>query len=101
MHREQFGKNFRAPGHTHLLLAAPRLLKDRQGHTELTVTLARLGNLNPVIVLCEMLDGMTGKALSLKKAREYAQKHGLVMVEGKEIIETFTEKLKELFPQNA
>jgi len=100
-YREQFGKNFRAPGHTHLLLAAPQLLKDRKGHTELTVTLARLGNLTPVIVLCEMLDGKTGRALSLKKAREYAREHGLVMVEGKEIISAFNEQFKELFIQNA
>jgi len=100
-YREIFGKNFRAPGHTHLLLAAPRLLRDRQGHTELTVALARLGNLNPVIVLCEMLDGTTGKALSLEKARKYAKEHDLVMVEGKEIIEAFNEKFKELFQQNA
>lgn len=91
-HREQFGTSFRAPGHTHLLIAAPNLLKDRQGHTELTISLAHLGNLPPIIVLCEMLDGTTGKALSLKKAAVYANKHDLVMVEGKKIIEVFNEE---------
>ena len=90
-YKEQFGKSFRAPGHTHLLIAAKNLLKERLGHTELTVSLAHIGGLTPVTVLCEMLDGETGKALSLKKAQEYALKHDLVMVEGNEILEVFME----------
>jgi len=88
-YREKFQSSFRAPGHTHLLIAAQDLLNERLGHTELTVSLAYLGGLTPVTVLCEMLDGETGKALSLKKAREYAEKHGLLMIEGNEIIEAF------------
>ena len=90
-YKEQFGKSFRAPGHTHLLIAAENLLKERLGHTELTVSLAHIGGLTPVTVLCEMLDGETGKALSLKKAQEYALEHNLVMVEGNEILEAFIE----------
>ena len=92
-YRDKFGASFRAPGHTHLLIAKQQLLKERLGHTELTVTLALLGGLSPVSVLCEMLDGTTGKALSIKKAREYAKRNKLVMVEGKEIVEAFDEYL--------
>jgi len=75
------------------LIAKQQLLKERLGHTELTVTLALLGGLSPVSVLCEMLDGTTGKALSIKKARDYAKRNKLVMVEGKEIVEAFDEYL--------
>lgn len=93
-YREIFGANFRAPGHTHLLIAKQKLLKERLGHTELTVTLAFLGGLSPVSVLCEMLDGKTGKALSIKKAREYAKNNNLVMIEGKQIVEAYNEFLR-------
>ncbi|TFG07038.1 MAG: 3,4-dihydroxy-2-butanone-4-phosphate synthase [Promethearchaeota archaeon] len=95
-YREIFGSNFRAPGHTHLLIANPDLLKERLGHTELTVTLAFLGDLSPLTVLCEMLDGSTGKALSIKKAREYANKNNLIMVEGEQIVEAYNEYLAKV-----
>ena len=88
-YKNSFGSKFRAPGHTHLLIAAENLLHERLGHTELTVSLAYIGGLSPVTVLCEMLDGETGKALSLKKAEEYAKKNDLIMVEGNEIIDAF------------
>ncbi|MFX1392476.1 MAG: 3,4-dihydroxy-2-butanone-4-phosphate synthase [Promethearchaeota archaeon] len=90
-----FGSNFRAPGHTHLLISKKGLVTERLGHTELTVTLAYMGGLSPVTVLCEMLDGKTGKALSIAKAREYAKKYELVMVEGKEIVEAYSKYLHE------
>ena len=87
--REELGRNFRSPGHVHLLLASDGLLKSRQGHTELTVALAELGQLNPVTVLCEMLDGKTGKALSISEAKRYAKKHNFVYINGEEIIDEY------------
>lgn len=90
-----FGSNFRAPGHTHLLIAAKELLSERKGHTELTVSLTHIGkkllnlNITPCTVLCEMLDGETGKALSLEKARKYAKQNNIIMINGQEIIEAF------------
>ena len=88
-YRSIFGSKFRAPGHTHLLIANKNLVKERLGHTELTVTLAFMGNLSPVSVLCEMLDGTTGKALSIAKAKVYAEENNLVMIEGNEIVEAY------------
>ncbi|MGQ9721374.1 MAG: 3,4-dihydroxy-2-butanone-4-phosphate synthase [Candidatus Jordarchaeum sp.] len=90
--KEELGRNFRSPGHVHLLLATDGLLKNRQGHTELTVSLAEIGNLNPVTVLCEMLDGKTGKALSINEAKKYAKKYDLVYVSGEEIIEEYAKR---------
>jgi len=89
-----FGSSFRAPGHTHLLIANINLVKERLGHTELTVTLAYMGGLSPVSVLCEMLDETTGKALSIVKAKEYAKKNNLVMVEGREIVDAYEKFLE-------
>lgn len=88
-YRNIFGSSFRAPGHIHLLIANKNLVKGRLGHTELTVTLSYMGNLSPVCVLCEMLDGTTGKALSISKAKKYAQKKKFTMVEGRQIVEAF------------
>ena len=83
---DDFGEEFRAPGHVHLLRAAESLA-DRQGHTELGVALARAADREPAAVVCEMLDDTTGDALSVEAAREYADRHGLAFVEGSAIVE--------------
>lgn len=81
------GTEFRSPGHVPLLRAAPNLLKDRKGQTELSIVLARAANVTPVVAICEMLDGATGRALSKKDAMRYAEKKGLAFVEGKDVEE--------------
>jgi len=82
-----FAAAFRAPGHVHLLRAAPGLLADREGHTELAVALAEAAELPPAMVVCEMLDDDTGGALSPTAARAYADREGLVYVEGSAVID--------------
>ena len=84
---EEFARRFRSPGHIPLLPAAKGLLRERRGHTELSVTLTQLAGLVPVAAICEMLDGQTYKALSLEKAREYAEREGYVLLSTKEILE--------------
>jgi 3,4-dihydroxy 2-butanone 4-phosphate synthase len=80
-----FAAEFRAPGHVHLLRAAPSLA-DRQGHTELAVALAAAAGQAPAAVVCEMLDDETGGALSTSDARAYARREGLVYVEGADLL---------------
>ncbi len=80
-----FGSEFRSPGHVPLLRAAPGLLKGRRGQTELSIVLAREAGVTPVMVMCEMLDGVTGRALSKDDAKLYAAERGLAFVEGKEV----------------
>ncbi|QLH80462.1 3,4-dihydroxy-2-butanone-4-phosphate synthase [Halosimplex pelagicum] len=82
-----FAGEFRAPGHVHVLRAAPDLLADREGHTELAVALAGAADLPPAMVVCEMLDDETGGALSPAAARTYADREGLVYVEGSAVVE--------------
>jgi 3,4-dihydroxy 2-butanone 4-phosphate synthase len=84
-----FGSEFRSPGHVPLLRAAPHLLADRKGQTELSIVLARAAGVTPTMVVCEMLDGATSKALTKADAKTYAKEHGLVFVEGKEVEEKF------------
>ncbi|MEM2866056.1 MAG: 3,4-dihydroxy-2-butanone-4-phosphate synthase [Candidatus Hadarchaeales archaeon] len=89
---EEFGRNFRSPGHVPLLPAA-RSVMERQGHTELSVALAEMAGIVPVTVICEMLDGETHAALSLEKAKEYAEERGLVLVGGREIVEEYRRRM--------
>jgi 3,4-dihydroxy 2-butanone 4-phosphate synthase len=82
-----FVEEFRAPGHVNLLRAAPDLLDDRLGHTELGVALATAADLPPAVVVCEMLDDETGDALPPAAARTYADRHDYTYVEGAAIVD--------------
>jgi 3,4-dihydroxy 2-butanone 4-phosphate synthase len=84
---ERFAATFRAPGHVHLLRAAEGLLAERRGHTEFGVALAAAVGRPPAVVVCEMLDDTTGRALSPSAARTYATRHDLPYVEGAELAE--------------
>jgi len=81
-----FGKEFRSPGHVALLRAAPGLLKERRGQTELSIALALKAGICPSMVVCEMLDERTGRALSKRDAREYARCRGMPFIEGENIL---------------
>ena len=82
-----FKDQFRTPGHMPILIAADTLLDQRHGQTELSVTLAEMAGINPTITICEMLDDESGLALSKEEAIRYAKKHGLVFVEGSEVLD--------------
>jgi len=82
-----FATEFRAPGHVHLLRAAPGLLADRRGHTELGIALAEAAEIPIAVVVCEMLDGETGGALSPGDAAMYAESHGIPYLEGARLTE--------------
>jgi 3,4-dihydroxy 2-butanone 4-phosphate synthase len=78
---EEFARNFRSPGHVPILIASKGLLEERRGHTELCVYLAQMSKLVPAVVICEMLDSTTHKALSINKAKEYADIKGITLLE--------------------
>ncbi len=81
-----FAADFRTPGHVHVLRAAPGLLAERRGHTELGVALAEAADVAPAVVVCEMLDDTTGGALPPAGAADYARRHGIPYVEGADLI---------------
>ncbi|ACV24424.1 3,4-dihydroxy-2-butanone-4-phosphate synthase [Methanocaldococcus fervens] len=88
---EDFGKEFRSPGHVTLLRATEGLVKNRQGHTEMTVALAEMANLTPITTICEMM-GDDGEAMSKSETKRYAEKHNLVYLNGEDIINYYLEK---------
>ena len=89
----EFGNSFRAPGHIHLLNTSERILETRLGHTELATALVIMAGLVPSATVCEMM-GDDGKALSKDKARTYAERHGMVFLEGAEIVAAWKESRK-------
>jgi 3,4-dihydroxy 2-butanone 4-phosphate synthase len=84
----EFSKKFRSPGHVPILIAAKELLKERSGHTELSIQLMKLALLIPTVVICEMLDSDTGGALKVDKAIEYSKRFNIPLVESPQIKET-------------
>lgn len=86
--REEFFSNFKAPGHVPLLIARKGLIKERKGHTELSITLAKLADVLPMTVICEML-GDDNNSLTLAKAEAYAKEHNLAMISYQEIIDAY------------
>ncbi len=92
--QQAFGAQFRAPGHVILLNGSPGGLAARQGHTELSLELARQAGLAPCTSVCEMLDPASGKALGRKDAEAYAARHDLVFLTGQDILDAWTPKAK-------
>lgn len=85
---ERFRREFTSPGHIPLLYAAPGLVRERKGHTELAISLARMASLPESVTVCEML-GDSGGARSPEAARRYAASHGWPFLEGRAITEAF------------
>ncbi len=85
---ERFAQEFRSPGHVPLLYGARGLLAERKGHTELALSLARMGSLPESATVCEML-GDSGGPRSPEAARRYAREHGWAFLEGFEVSEAF------------
>ncbi|HXY47394.1 MAG TPA: 3,4-dihydroxy-2-butanone-4-phosphate synthase [Thermoplasmata archaeon] len=88
--RARFASEFSSPGHLPIIYAAPGLLSERKGHTELSVSLARMTGLSESMTVCEML-GDSGGARSPDAARDYAGAHGWQFLEGRTLIEAWRE----------
>jgi 3,4-dihydroxy 2-butanone 4-phosphate synthase len=84
----RFRDAFVSPGHVPLLYAAPGLLEERKGHTELAISLARMAGLSESATVCEML-GDSGGARAPEAAERYASDHGWQYLEGRTIVEAW------------
>lgn len=80
----RFGTEFRSPGHIPICIAAPKLLDEREGHTELVVSLMIMAGLIPAGSGCEMM-GDSGNALSKTEVKKYAKTHGLIFLTSQEV----------------
>ncbi len=72
-------QNLRRPGHIFPLRAVEGGVLRRAGHTEAAVDLAEMSNLRPVGVLCELVHD-DGSMMRAEAARDFADKHGLLMI---------------------
>ena len=90
---QEFGKEFRSPGHVPICIASKNSLKERRGHTELSTSLLNMAGFIPIASGCEMM-GDDGRALSKTEAKRYAKEHDLVFLEGNEIIEAWEKWLE-------
>lgn len=88
--KKEFGKNFRAPGHIHLLNTSEKILESRFGHTELATALVIMAGLVPSATVCEMMAD-DGKALSKEKAKSYGKQHRFAFLEGAEVVDAWKE----------
>jgi 3,4-dihydroxy 2-butanone 4-phosphate synthase / GTP cyclohydrolase II len=71
--------DFRCPGHVFPLRYTPGGTLVRRGHTEASVDMARLADLHPSAVICEIMDA-DGSMLRGDKLAEFARKRGLTLV---------------------
>ncbi len=85
--RGDFVSEFCTPGHVPLLIADPKLLSQRRGHTEMSVYLARLAQLYPAAAICEMMDSQTHRALSARRALELAERESIAFVDARDLVE--------------
>lgn len=85
-----FGENFRSPGHVPICVASEQPLKDRFGHTELSVALLVMAGVTPVAAGCEMMAD-DGGSLPKEEAKAYAEAHGSPFLEGRQVIERWRE----------
>jgi 3,4-dihydroxy 2-butanone 4-phosphate synthase len=81
-----FGRNYRSPGHVPICVASEQPLKNRFGHTELSVALLTMAGMTPVAVGCEMMAD-DGGSLPREEAKAYADSLGAPFLEGSQIIE--------------
>jgi len=62
-------------------------LNERRGQTELSIVLAQKAGITPSMVVCEMLDARTGKALSKADAKKYSMQNDMPFIEGKDLLD--------------
>lgn len=75
------------PGHVFPLIARPGGLLERRGHTEATVDLMVLAGLEPVGVLCELMDpDGSGNMAKRPQIDSYGKTHGYPVVSVEDIV---------------
>ena len=68
--------DFKIPGHIYPVIARKKGVLERRGHTEAAIDIARLANLKPVMVICEIVndDGTMARKDNLL---EFAKAHNI------------------------
>ena len=73
------------PGHVFPLRCEEDGLSKRAGHTEAAIELAKLANIYPAAVICEII-GQNGKMAKMDELKRFAEKYNLKIVRIRDII---------------
>ncbi len=84
------------PGHIFPLRCDVNGLKNRPGHTEAAIELAKLAELYPAAVICEII-GENGRMAKMPELRRFAEKYDLKIVSIKDLIRYIKSKGKYKF----
>lgn len=81
--------DFKVPGHVFPVLARPKGVLERRGHTEAAVDIAKLANLVPVMVICEIIndDGSMARRDDLLR---FAKDHGMKISSVEKLVQHIT-----------
>lgn len=90
--------DFRRPGHMFPLLARPKGVLERSGHTEATVDLMKLAGLKPAGICCEIMKD-DGTMARLPELIEFSKKHKLTFICIADLIEYIKKNKKLLTKQ--
>ena len=91
---EDLGREFRAPGHVHLLNFSEHILSDRHGHTELASAMMYMAGVHPSATICEMM-GDDGRSAGKRACMKYAEDRDVPFVTGNEILEAWADFKRE------
>jgi 3,4-dihydroxy 2-butanone 4-phosphate synthase/GTP cyclohydrolase II len=72
-------RDFRRPGHIFPLVAKDKGLLEREGHTEAAVELAKLCNVYPAGIICEIISE-DGTMARVPELHLFAKRHNLMMI---------------------
>ncbi len=78
--------DFARPGHIFPLIAKDGGVEERPGHTEATIDLLKLAGLNPVGVICEIMNE-AGEMAKGKELKFIAQKYDMSLISIAELVE--------------
>ena len=73
------------PGHVFPIVANPKGLRERHGHTEGSIHVCKLANILPAAVLCEIMDE-NGHSASRDNLFDFAKKHNLKILTMEQLI---------------
>lgn len=89
-----FSKQLVFPGHIPVIACSEGLLDERNGHSELAMSLARCFGLPEIVVAGELISPKTLKSMNIKEARAFAKHHGFPFLTGEDIMQYWSANKK-------
>jgi len=77
-------RDFTRPGHIFPLVAKNGLLQERKGHTEASIQLCLLSGVEPVGVICELMN-RNGTMMRLNECKQLSHQHNIPLISVKDI----------------